>query len=269
MGQVITKRQFMDFYGLTLIPEGIDTDADFLRTEIVTTIQKNYLKYLEEIVRAEASYQSKRPGISKLPLDQLAMQFLIPGLWDPYFGNEPWNKIAVALNDLKNADISRAIQVIDHIHDLEHNTATVMNRCLNEGTFHSWLNFKAKATPDQLAKQCSPEVRKLLKIYGPKIQESPKIETPEFEILQTWYFQKVIDEDMRRGFSPSEKKLAHKLSDWLNNTEEQIDINAEDLKRLNIIISKLFSEPSTPQDDTLLFNQGRELLMQYFKQLKV
>ena len=267
MSDVITERQFMDFYGLTLVPVGVDTDADYLRNEVVTTIQKNYLKYIEKIVRAEVSYQSKRPGADKVPMKQLAMQFLIPGLWEPYFGGEPWNKIAVALCDLEGANVSRAAQVIDHIHDLEHNTATVMNRCMDGNTFANWLSFKMKATPNELAQKCSPEVRKLIKIFGPKTTGVPKVEVPEFEILQVWYLQKVLDEDTRKGFSPSEKVLVKKLKTWLDDTTQKIDINADDLKRLNIIISKLYSEPSTPNDDTGEFNEGRELLTEYFKHL--
>ena len=175
--QVITKEQFFDFYMLSLIPRGQSQEADDLRTIIVNEIRDNYLTYIEKIVRAEASYQQKRAGLSESPLRTLAKNFHVPGMWAPLFGSAPWARIATALCDLKDAKTEeQMILLIDHIHDLEHNTATVMNRCMDGSTFKQWLDTKQSAAPEQLVKFCSSDVKKIVAKLGTikRVSQAPK-----------------------------------------------------------------------------------------------
>ena len=263
---VITKREFFDFYGFTLIPVGLDDETDFLRTETVLTIQKNYLKYIERIVREEAALQSKRAGIEKSSLRQLAKYFFLPGMWDPYFGGEPWGKIATALCELKGADVQKAVMVIDHIHDLEHNTATVMDRCMSGGEFHSWLNYKLKATPEQIAKHCSPPVRQMIKLFGhAQAKKSGVIEEPEFDDLGVWYILYVIKETDHVQNS-ADKKILGRLRVWVEDNEP-MKFKADELKRIKILTKTLFGAPLRPIDGTEDVDEIRETLMNYINSL--
>ena len=220
-----------------MIPRGTSSEVDSLRTIIVKEIKFNYLKYLERIVREEAALQSKRKGIEKESLELLAKYFFVPGMWDPLFGSEPWGKIAMALVNLnKSINEIEDIEIIDHIHDLEHNTATVMNRCLDSQTFSGWLNFKAKATPEQLSKRCSIEVKKFLDTFG--VSKVVK----EIESLTDFSYvvaEQVIKDNIN-DYNPSDKKLLEKL--LINVTSKESlkkNFSKDEIKQVRIIVRSL------------------------------
>lgn len=269
--QIITETQFFDMYGLSLIPPGADPEADKLQEKVVSTIRDNYLKYLERIVREEAALQSKRPGVEKSPLRLLARYFFTPGMWDPYYGGEPWGKIATALCELREApDMLVARKVIDHIHDLEHNTATVMNRCMDSYTFKKWLDFKQTATPQQLAQKCSPAVRKLIQAHvvaGVESEHVKKhVDVPAFSDLQKWYITRILKERIPE-YNPVDVGILTCIKEWLDGEIGVPKFNLQELKRVRIMMPILFGKPDTEQDDIEELNLGRYQLIDYFESL--
>jgi len=247
---VITKEQFFDFYVLSLIPRGVDSDADAMRTIVVNEIRTNYLKYIEEIVRAEASYQQKRKDLHKSPLRVLAKNFFVPGMWAPSFGSAPWGRIATALCDLKDAKTEeQMILLIDHIHDLEHNTATVMNRCMSGETFKQWLDLKFNATPQELVKFCSKDVKKVATPMNIKRVSQVKkvLDLNDFEKRMTIA---ILRDEVQECTDKGDVEIVDNI---INNLyEDGVDVfKGVDIRRVKMVLNTMIEsikEKANPDD---------------------
>jgi len=194
MNNKLTKEEFYDVYGISLLIDKIDNE---LLLKYLIPIVKKYIKithkacidelehYIVNIGQrfsdalacwSEHDYKVAREHNNKLlrSMDTLISDNLSffkmaklfkKGVWDINYGGEKWGTIAETCNKLQASyhrkNLKHMLFYIDHLNDLEHNNDLYLSNFVTFSAFASKCTNKSNATEEEIIKDCSIEIRRL------------------------------------------------------------------------------------------------------------
>jgi hypothetical protein len=194
MKDKITKEEFYDVYGASLLIDKVDNEH---LLKHLTPIIKKYIKVthkacmgeLEHCVVdigdyfadpgdywSEEDYKNTRKENNKLLLsmntvisDDLSFSKIAKlfnnGVWDVNYGGEKWGTIAETCNKLQASyqrkNLKHILFFIDHLNDLEHNNALYLSDFVTFTCFCEECAFKSTASEEAIIMNCSQTITRL------------------------------------------------------------------------------------------------------------
>jgi len=181
----LNRTEFYDVYGISLL----EMDKSIERSELLIyllPIAEKYLQITERAIRSELRHynmraerndewnyikRTKKEGYiknlkeyrKKCTLEQAVILFK-DRKWAKEYGGKKWGNIAyeaIGLRDaIKRDDLKKILYFVDRLNDLEHNNALYL-ASYTTFSLETALYNKCEATPEEIIKECSYEIKKL------------------------------------------------------------------------------------------------------------